>query len=300
MSTTFSAYDTLVENLLLPQDIREVVQTPFLERGYPLDEWEGYDVVGAKHVYLAATYNDQKIVLLHLLGEIIADYANFKDVLLVANLFTRKSVKSAGLFFFARVKDLNPDFNNTLAVSLAEDYATIKAAHFFHQGDIDSWRAKPPPLQKKLVTSLLALDALLPPRNGTGPEPRALSEIREKVIELLFQRYETAQEDPREFFVSLRSELSWPPAWEWEPKAHPRASARDLVHWLLKQGSYPRGVKDGYEPLGDLLCRLIPKMGREQIDEMYQIIVRYQLVETDALREYKQYVKREFDVILPD
>ncbi len=297
MSTTFDAYDTLVQNLLLPQDIREVVETPFLERGCPLDEWEGYDVVGNKHVYLAATYNDQKIILLHLLGEVIADYANFKDVLLVANLFTRKSVKSAGLFFFARVKDLNPDFNNTLAVSLAEDYATIKAAHFFHQGDVDSWKAKPPPLQKKLVTSLLALDALLP-ANG-GPRPRE-GEMRERVIAVLFQRYQAAQGDPREFFVSLRSELSWPPGWEWEPKAQPSASARDLVLWLLRQGSYPRGVMDGYEPLGDLLCRLIPKMGREQIDEMYQIIVKYQLVETDALREYKQIVKRDFDVILPD
>lgn len=297
MSTTFDAYDTLVQNLLLPQDIREVVETPFLERGCPLDEWEGYDVVGNKHVYLAATYNDQKIILLHLLGEVIADYANFKDVLLVANLFTRKSVKSAGLFFFARVKDLNPDFNNTLAVSLAEDYATIKAAHFFHQGDIDSWKAKPPPLQKKLVTSLLALDALLP-ANG-GPRPPEV-EMRDRVIALLFQRYQAAQGDPREFFVSLRSELSWPPAWDWEPSAQPRASARELVLYLLQQGSYPRGVMDGYKPLGDLLCRLIPSMGREQIDEMYQIIVKYQLVENDALREYKQYVKREFDVILPD
>jgi len=291
MSTTLSTYDTLIQNLLLPSDIREIVEGPLLDRGYPLNEYEGYDVVGNRHVYVAATYKDQKIVLLHLLGEIIADYKNFKDVFLVANLFTPKSVNSSGLFFFARVKDLNPDFNNTLAVSLAEDYTTIKAAHFFHQGDIDSWKAKPLPMQKRIITNLLALDTLLP---GNGSRPAAtvtldLTQIQDRVVQLLYKHYEVLQGNPRDFYISIRNQLSWPPDWMWEPKDQPLLSAQELVKYLVGQAAYPPGRRDGYRPLGALLYYLIRVMGGEDSAEIYQIIVKYRLIDlNDVLNDLKQ------------
>ena len=300
MSTPISPYNELVRQLVLPQDIRAIVEKPFEERGCPLAPDTIYDYEYNQLTYLSSICNNQRVVLLHIAGDVISDRNNFRDVASIATLF---SSKSAGLFFFAPVKDLNREYNITLATRLKEDNTAIKEARFFDQSDIESLKNKPPPLQKKLVSSLLALDALL--AKGNGPKPGVtttvldLTQIQDRVIELLYQRYETAQEDPREFFVALRGELSWPPTWELEPKAQPRVSAREFVLYLLKQGSYPPGVRAGYKPLGDLLCCLIPKMGGDEAVEMYQIVVKYQLVETNALSEYRESLQSKYGLILP-
>jgi hypothetical protein len=285
MSTPISPYNELVRQLVLPQDIRAIVEKPFEERGCPLAPETIYDYEYNELTYLSSICNNQRVVLLHIAGDVIADRNNFRDVATIAALF---SSKSAGLFFFAPVKDLNREYNITLATRLKEDNKAIKEARFFDQADIESLKNKPAPLQKKLVSSLLALDALL--ANGNGPKSVVttvldLTQIQDRVIQILITHYDTASTPPRQFFGLYRSELKWPPDWDWEPTDSARESARALVLYLVRQKTYPPGVMTGYKPLGALLYQLISVVGGEEAKEIYKMIANYKLIELNDILE---------------
>ena len=290
MSTPVSPYNELVRQLVLPADIRAIVEKPFEERGYPLEPDIIYDYESNELTYLCSVCNNQRVVLLHMAGDVIADRNNFRDVATIAALF---SSKSAGLFFFAPVKDLNREYNITLATRLKEDNSAIREARFFDQADIESLKNKPGPMQKRLVSSLLSLDALL--ANGTGPKPVVttttvvdLTQIQERVVQILMLHYETASSPPRQFFGLYRSELKWPPDWDWEPNDSARESARGLVLYLIRQKTYPPGIMAGYRPLGALLYQLISVVGGDEAGEIYKMLSDYRLIENvDVMKTLK-------------
>jgi len=291
MSTPVSPYDELVRQLVLPQEIRAIVEKPFEERGYPLQPEKMYDYEYNELTFLSSVCNDQRVVLLHIAGDVIADRNNFRDVASIAALF---SARSAGLFFFAPVKDLNREYNITLATRLKEDNKAIKEARFFDQADIESLKNKPAPLQKRLVSNLLFLDSLL--ANGIGSKTSVttttvvdLTEIQDRVIQILMLHYETTSSPPRQFFGLYRSELKWPPDWDWEPNDSARESARALVGYLIRQKTYPPGIMAGYKPLGALLNQLISVVGGDEAIEIYNMLFNYKLIENaDVLSALKQ------------
>lgn len=282
-------YETLVSQLLLPSTILELVEPPFQDLGYPLQKESIEDLKLNTLEYLCAQSKGQQIVLLHIPGDIIGDPANWTAVVNVAYVFIGKT---AGLFFFAPIKDLSRDYNGLLATSLERASIGTKRVKFFDQGDIDNLTAKTPPQRRRLITLLLDVDKLLPPTNGrppAGAEPN-LAEIQERLIQILFDRAQVAGVDSRTFFSSLRSQLEWPPDWKWEPKATSDESARDLVLYLISQKCYPAASgKNGYTTLGFLLGRIIPQVGGDTARDLYQIILKYRLIVLDdVLDDFKR------------
>jgi hypothetical protein len=274
----------LVTQLLLPQDILDIVEAPFKERGYPLIREVTYDYEENELTYFVSICEDQKVVLLHMAGEVIADRNNFRDIASIATLFI--TARTAGLFFFAPIRDLNREYNLILATRWKDDHPTIKEARFFDQAEIDTLKAKAAPNRNRIVSRLLSLDSLLPTGNGSTPAVAQLDlgEIQDKVADIVLKRFQTVNGHPRDFFIGLRNELSWPPGWDWQPKEVPRDSCRELVLYLIGQKSYPAGAKmTGYKPLGTLLYRLISVVGGDDAKEIYQIITKYQLIEKEDI-----------------
>lgn len=307
MSRGPSAYEILIKELLLPSDILAVVESPFKDRGYPLQQEVTYDPEDIPITYFVSICNNQKVVLLHLAGTVVEDRSNFRDVGLFAATFF--ATRSIGLFFFAPIKDLNSDYNLLLATRWKDDYPNLKEVRFFNRGEIDTLAAKPPQSRNRLLSRLFSLDLLMPPGNGapaskngappevttpvtassavTAPPATQLldaAEIQDRVIELLYGHYKTTNGDPRDFFVSLRDDLKWPPGWEWEPEKLPKDSAQRLVIYLIGQKSYPPGSNIvGFTPLGKMLHCLISMVGGEQIIEIYQMITKYKLIENEEI-----------------
>jgi hypothetical protein len=291
MSTNLSPYNMLVTQLLLPQDILDIVEAPFKDRGYPLIQEVTYDYEENELTYFVSICEDQKVVLLHMAGDVIADRSNFRDIVAIANVFI--TAKTAGLFFFAPIKDLNREYNLILATRWKDDHPTIKETRFFDQAEIDTLKAKATPNRNRIVSRLMSLDSLLPTGNGSGravAAPLDLTKIQDRIAELVYKHYQTVNADPRDFFISIRNNLKWPPGWSWEPKAIPRDSAVDLVVYLIGQKTYPPGANViGYKPLGTLLSYLIALVGGDDADEIYQIIAKYRLIEIeDVMAELKQ------------
>jgi hypothetical protein len=141
---------------------------------------------------------------------------------------------------------------------------------------------------------LLFLDSLL--ANGTGSKTSVttttvvdLTEIQDRVIQILMLHYETTSSPPRQFFGLYRSELKWPPDWDWEPNDSARESARALVGYLIRQKTYPPGIMAGYKPLGALLNQLISVVGGDEAIEIYNMLFNYKLIENaDVLSALKQ------------
>jgi hypothetical protein len=280
-----SPYDLLLGQLLLPQPILDVLDQPFKELGYPLEKDTTEDPKLNSLEYIRAYSKDQQIVLLHVPSDIIGDSANWIAVANVADVFIGKT---AGLFFFAPTKDLNRDYNGLLAGSWERKSPQTKKVKFFDQNDIDNLMAKAPPQRKKLVTLLLDVDKLLPPANGRPPiaGPPDVARIQDRIAEMIFDRYQTAGGDSKEFYLALRNGLKWPPDWFWEPEASPRDSARTLVVYLTNQRVYPAASNlNGYTTLGVLLESMISVVGGDTADEMFGIISEYHLIEKDDVLE---------------
>jgi len=292
-----SPYDILLQQLLLPGPILEVLEPPFQALGCPLQKDTTEDPKLNTIEYFRAQSKDQQIVLLHIPSEIIVDSANWTAVANVADVFIGKT---AGLFFFAPTKDLNRDYNNLLAVSWERKSKTTRRVKFFDQSDIDNLIAKAPPQRKKMITLLLDVDNLLLLANGSGAavaQPN-FEEIQDRVTEMIFERYQTVGGDSKQFFLSLRDGLKWPPDWFWEPQGTAKDAARTLVVYLVKLRDYPASSnRAGYTTLGALLESMISEVGGNTAGEMYEMISKYRLIEkADVLADLKKkYCKTNSD-----
>lgn len=289
-----SPYESLVSQLLLPAPIFEVIEPSFKDLGYPLQKGSAEDMELNTLEYWAAQARDEQIVLLHVPGDIIDNQANWPYVTAVAHVFLGKPAgteSTAGLFFFASIKELPRKYNRLFAPTLERTYPKTKRVRFFDQTDIEDLGANPIPKRKTLVNYLLDVDKILPPPNGDPvPAPRDLLTIQEQVANLVFDHYSTLNTDSRQFFLQLRVSLKWPPEWLWEPQGNPKSDALALVAYLIKQRTYPPASNlMGYTTLGVLLEQLISQVGGETADQMYNLIVHYQLIEKqDVLDELRQ------------
>lgn len=283
-------YQVLLSELLLPDQIRELVEPPFMDLGYPLTKDSTEDLQDNTLEYFRAKANGRQIVLLHIAGNIIGDPANFRDVASIAYVFI---TKSAGLFFFAPIKDLNREYNLSLATRLQENYPNIKKIRFFDQQDIETLANKPPAARKKLVSGLLDLNTLLPSGNGppASAAPPDIARVQNRLIQIVvdYARTLTLNRLVTDIFLELRLLLDWPGGWTWEPKGSIDDCANSLIKYLISLKVYPPGVdKDGYTTVGFLLYKLIGKAPGDQPREIYKIIVDYKLItRQEALDEVR-------------
>jgi hypothetical protein len=213
-------------------------------------------------------------VLLHIAGEIISDLANFQAVASVAYVFI---TRSAALFFFAPIKDLNREYNLSLATRLQENYPNIRKIRFFDQQDIETLENKSPAARKKLVSGLLDLNILLPSPSSSGPPD--IAQIQNRLAQIVVAYASTSNELAADIFLGLRGQLEWPPGWSWEPKGTIDDCASSLVKYVILQKVYPPGGdKDGYTTAGFLLYRLIRAVPGNLSAEVYKMIVDYKLI----------------------
>jgi hypothetical protein len=286
-----TAYELIRSQLLLPEPILDVVESAFQELGYPLEKDSTTDWNLNPFDFYKAESQGKKIILLHIAGEVISDPSQVLTISNIADVFLGKT---DGLFFFAPIKELNKAFNGLFAASFVKRPSGPARVKFFDQGDIDDLKAKALAQRKVLIVFLLDVEKLLPPANNGSPAkpPPNVAEIADRVQELLLERLGTLGSESGEFFRSVRDALSWPEGWLqlWEPKGTPRDSARSLVLFLIRQRTYPSSSnRQGYTTLGVLLENLMPDVGGDTADEMYQIVEKYRLIEKpDVLEDLKK------------
>lgn len=288
-----SPYESLVSQLLLPATIFDVIDPPLKDLGYPLKKGSAEDMDLNTLEYWAAQSKDEQIVLLHVPGDIINNPANWPNVTAIAHVFLGKPAggeQTAGLFFFASIKELPRKYNSLFAPTLERTYPKTKRVKFFDQTDIEDLGASPIPKRRTLVNYLLDVDKILPPPNGGPPKPPPdLLTIQDRVANFIFDHYSTQTIESNKFFLQLRLSLKWPPEWVWEPQGNPKADADSLVVYLIRQRTYPPSSNlTGYTTLGVLLEELIGQVGGTASDEMYKLITEYRLIENqDALDKIK-------------
>lgn len=282
-------YDALVQKLLLPDDILQLVQPPFTDLGCPLAQESTKDFALQELKYFGSTCNGKNVVLLHLAADVIADPANIMDVLNIAFIFSTSSI---AIFFFAPVKDLDRKYIRQVPMTLMQRFNNLAVLQFYDQQDIDLFNAQTEKDRPDYVKLVLGLDKLYG-SNGSGPtppKPPDLSAIRARVSEILYDRYKSEGTTPTVFFKETVINLDWPPGWNWEPPGDGQASATDLVSFLIRQGTYPASSSmKGYRPLGALLKHLIESAGGETANEIYHMIADNKLIDLeDVMAQLKK------------
>ncbi|MGZ5434537.1 MAG: hypothetical protein ACXWID_00095 [Pyrinomonadaceae bacterium] len=292
------AYELIRTQTLLPKPIFDVVEPALAQLGYPLAKSSTTDWDEKLFEFYAGQSQGKTIVLVNMAPAVIGDPSQTNTVAMIANVFLEET---DGLYFFAEVKELNRALRNKLAPTYERKKSGPQRVRFFDQGDLDDLATKEDlAARAKLINFLMDADRLvsrMTATNGNGSAeaplpPPDLTEIQEQLISIILDRFLTAGAAVSDFFINLRDGLGWPPDWvtQWEPKGAAKESARSFVLFLIKQRTYPpTSNKDGYTTVGVLLEELMPQVGGDMADEMYQLVAKYKLIERqDVLTRLKE------------
>jgi hypothetical protein len=293
------AYELIRTQTLLPRPIFDVVEPALAQLGYPLAKSSAKDWKRKSFEFYKGQSEGKRIALVNMAAAVIADPSQNDIVATVASIFLEET---DGLYFFAEVRDLNRDFKSLLAPSYERKKSGPQRVRFFDQGDLDDLTKREDlAARAELILFLMDADRLVsrapvPGPNGNGSPPVApppdLTKIQDRLEAILLERYLLASVALNDFFMPLRDSLGWPDDWltQWEPKVNAKDSARSFVLFLIKQRTYPAACnKGGYTTVGVLLEKMMPNVGGEMADEMYQMIAKYQLIEKpDVLTKLKE------------
>lgn len=286
------AYELIRSQTLLRKPIFDVVEPALAQLGYPLAKASTTDWKQKSFEFYQGQSEGKKIILVNIAPAVIGDPSQANTVVMIAGIFVDET---DGLYFFAEVKDLNRDFKYRLAPTYERKKSGPQKVRFFDQGDLDDL-AKIEDLAErtKLILFLMDTDRLVSRMNGNGvptvAPPPDWTEIQDKLVNMIVERYLAASVALNDFFIPLRNGLGWPPDWAWEPSVSAPVSARSFVLFLIKQRTYPASSnKNGYTTLGVLLEHMMPEVGGDTADEMYQMIAKYRLIEKqDVLTKLKE------------
>jgi len=268
----------LLSRLKLTDRVRKLLEKPCGDARFPLHPKDvKTPVVSYSYYYCEA--DPGNVALLNVDEELFGSDEGRQTVAFLGPLFTEKC---AAMFLFTEARKLDEEYRGTLS-ALFQYWRNSKPGlldvDIFNLTDIEAMEAEP-----YRVTRHLKLDAA---GRFKPPSPLSIDDFSEKdterVVSLLKQWINhtglTLAGGNLVACNLIANSLSLAEGWIFTATGNLEFDASTLVKKAIEWRKYPAGHKDGYTVLGCLLEKLIPPVGGDDREFLYELIVKYNLVE---------------------
>jgi hypothetical protein len=248
-----------LRNMLLPDILLKLLQSPLSDMGYPLTKNTAYNMLTQRvdHYSTRTTYG--VIALLHLPPWLLAE-AEPNNVNSVASVYYPFR-GYGGLFFFSRVAIIKPAYER-----MAESWCQAKlftTAKFFGSENLKELEAFDSEARKVELKRLLKLDL------SAAPKRELDDETKREIAEILIKARQSFPElDTQQFFEKLLLPLALPGGWKSSIIQSVSPDA-EVASWKLLDAAIAQGV------IGRVLEALI-KFRPNDAEFLRRIITQFQ------------------------
>lgn len=250
--------DLALRNVLLPDILLKLLQSPLSDMGFPLKKNTVYNVSTQRvdHYCTATTYGD--IALLHLPAWLLADPNNVNSVASVSYTFKGYG----GLFFFSRVDIIKPPYERMAEYWCRESFTTAKFLGSEHLKELEGFDSE---ARKVELKRLFKLDL------STASKRELDDETKSEIAEILVKaRQSYPNLNTQEFFEKLLLPLALPTEWTSSIIQSIPPDA-EVASWNLLKAAIAQGV------IGSVL-EALKKFRPNDAEFLQKTITRFSLI----------------------
>jgi len=271
------------DRLLLPDDIKGLLQFPLSELGFPLERNRIRDTAGLPRNHFRATVKGGYMAWLFMDNRSLENGRNALEWAWVGNDFARNG--ALGLFILSDAERIALAFD-TMARQWEEQLKVLRVK-FFDLEFTQDLRKSEREDRKNSIQTFIGKSTFVP--SAAAMSGKRVSDLLkpqlDPIIEILSRQAATSNIGPEKYFKDLIARTNWPQRFKdqrsggWTGNA-PRDS-RELIDWAVERKENPD--KKDFTILGGLLLELRLDVGASDVDKLAELIFTYSLITDEVV-----------------